>query len=273
MSETQAAVAPGPEVNPFDPANHSQGGGLWDGKTVTITSAVAKTEALKYGEKKGGGPVLDKKTGEPIIQTALYIKGIADGGDDKEREEVYSVGDKMAATPDGEGFTMKDGGPARFHANSNMGKFAAALKVSGFDLSVLYKDGKQRLKSGLVGARFAFKAEAKLGKDGKTLKDDKGYDKNVHLPVKFVGFATGVTRAAGNGSAAPVAGALDGKATAAVIKVLTEAGGSLTRAKLIQGIALAGATDPDTNGVLTLVVQDGFHKDKPWRYDGQQASL
>lgn len=271
MSETQTAAAPGPEVNPFDPANHSQGGGLWDGKTVTITSAVAKTEALKY---KNGDPVLDQKTKEPVIQTALYITGISDGGDDKERHEEYSVGDKMAATPDGEGFTMKDGGAAKFHANSNMGKFAAALKASGFDLSALYQGGKQRLKSGLTGARFVFKAEAKIGKDGKTIKDAKGYDKNVHLPVKFVGFATGVTRpAAGNGAAAPVAGALDGKASAAVIKVLTEAGGAVPRAKLIQGIALAGATDPDTNGILTLVVQDGWHKGKPWTYDGQQASL
>lgn len=271
MSETQMAAA---VANPFDSDNFSHGGGLWDGKTVTITSAVAKTERLN---NKDGSAYLDEKTRQPVFQTATYIKGISDGGDDKERHEEYSVGDKLVPTPDGEGFVSKDGTPPKFHANSNMGKFAAALKASGFDLSTMVVAGRQKL-SALVGARFMFKAEPKLGKDGKPIKDKKGYDKNVHLPVKFVGYAQGGgtrTAAAGNGVAATGAavGALDGKATGAVINALTAGGGKLTRAQLIQGIAQALSGDADSNTIIGLIVNDAFHKDKPWKYDGKEVSL
>lgn len=271
MTEVQTATAVA--ANPFDSDNFSHGGGLWDGKTVTITSAVAKTEQLK---NKDGSAYLDEKTRQPVYQTATYIKGISDGGDDKERHEEYSVGDKLMPTPDGEGFVSKDGTPPRFHANSNMGKFSAALKGSGFDLSKLVEGGRQKL-SALVGARFIFKAEPKLGKDGKPIKDKKGYDKNVHLPVKFVGYAQGggvrAAAPAGNGAAAAPAGALDGKATGAVLAALAAGGGKLTRAGLIQSIAQALSGDGDSNAIIGLVVNDAFHKGKPWQYDGKEASL
>lgn len=266
MSETQTAVVPA-TGNPFDPESFVHGGGLWDGKTVTITSAKAKTEALKYGD---GKPVVDAKTGEQSIQTALYITGIADGGDDKERHEEYSVGDKLAPTPDGEGFTMKDGSPAKFHANSNIAKFSAALRASGFDLSALVVDGRQKL-SKLTGARFVFKAEAKLGKDGKAVKDKKGYDKNIHLPAKFVGYAVGVV----GGSAAVAAGsdATSAKATDKVLAVLAGAGGKITRADLVRNLATTLAGDPDANAIITLSVLDSFHVGKPWKFDGSSLSL
>ena len=274
MSETQTQGQAA--FNPFDPDQFVHGGGLWDGKTVTITSAVAKTEALKYGD---GKPVLDAKTGQQSIQTALYLTGIADGGDDKERHEEYSVGGTLVPTPDGQGFVRPDGGPAKFHANSNMGKLAAALKASGFDIASLIDPvpggpPKQRLDR-LTGARFVFKAEAKLGKDGKAIKDKKGYDKHIHLPVKFVGYAQGVqAKPAGNGGVqAPAPGALDGKATGAVVAALTAAGGKATRADLVRGLAQSLAGDPDANAIIGLVVRDDFHKGKPWQYDGTQASL
>lgn len=267
MSETTVAAA-GAEYNPFEPEHQSKGGGLWDGKTVTITSAQARTEALKNGD---GSPVIDEKTKQQVIQTALYIKGIAEGGDDKERHEEYSAGDKMVAAPDGEGFVMKDGTPPKFHASSNIGKFTAALKGSGFDLSTLFANGKQKL-SGLVGARFVFKAEAKIGKDGKPIKDKKGYVKNIHLPIKYVGAAIGITAPKpGNGAVAPSNDALAVKAQGAVLAVL--ANGPLSRAELIRSLAIKLAGDADSNSVIGLVVRDDFHKGQPWVYDGLSAHL
>ena len=59
MTETQQAA----EFNPFDPANHATGGGLWDGKTVTITSAKAHTGPMT---RKDGSAVLDEKTKQRI---------------------------------------------------------------------------------------------------------------------------------------------------------------------------------------------------------------
>jgi len=274
--EVAAAVAG--SSNPFDPEQFAHGGGLWDGKTVTITSAVAKVEALTYGD---GKPVIDDRTKAQSLQTGLFIKGIADGGDDKERSETYGVGDKLVPTPDGEGFVAKDGGPVKFHANSGIAKFAAALKGSGFDLGSLVVDGKQKLGR-LVGARFVFKGEPKMGKDGKPLKDKKGYDKSAFYPVKFVGYAAatgsvataGVSAAhlgapAGNGAA--TASALGTKATGAVLAALAK--GPLTRADLVRTLAQQMAGDPDSNAVIGLVVRDDFHKGQAWKYDGVTASL
>lgn len=273
--------------NPFDPEAFATGGGLWDGKTVTITSARTVTEALKYGD---GKPVLDAKTGQPSIQTALKIKAIADGGDDKERSEDYSAGDKTVATPDGEGFVMKDGSPLKFHANSNIARFSAALKTAGFDIGtlvvrdangglVMLTPGTPRQQfSKLVGARFTMKGVPKLGKDGKPTKDKKGYDKNAFYPVKFVGYAQGAGVAAaapsvgGNGAAGGAsASALEQKAVEKVTVAL--AAGPLSRADLVRTLAQQLAGDADANGIIGLVVQDAFHQGKPWKWDNLKASL
>lgn len=270
MTETTTGAA----VNPLDPETFVHGGGLWDGKVVTITSAVAKSETLKHAD---GSVVVDDKTKAPVVQTALYIKGIADGPDDKERHEEYSAGEKVMPTPDGAGFVDKEtGGPPKFHANSNIAKLAAALKTSGFDLSVLWDAAarKQRFDK-LVGARFTMKASAKLGRDGKPLLDKKGFTKNIHLPVKFVGYATGVSAAAAAGSAPAGNGAatdaLGKKAETAVIGAL--ANGALKRADLVRALAQQLTGDPDANAIIALVVRDDFHTGKPWKYDGTQASL
>jgi hypothetical protein len=262
MTETTQAA-----YNPYDSDTFQHGGGLWDGKVVTITSAIAKTEALTYGD---GKPVIDDKTKQQSIQTGLVISGIADGEDDKERRETYSVGDKLVPTPDGEGFVARDGGPPKFHANSNMAKFASALKASGFDISKLVAvDGRQKL-SRLVGARFVFTAQPKIGRDGKPLRDKKGYDKNIYLPVKFVGYAgEGATAPAGNGAAG--GSGLREKATAKVLAAL--ANGPLTRADLVRTLAQQLQGDADANAIIGLVVNDNFHKGQAWKYDGTQASL
>jgi hypothetical protein len=262
---TDSMTGAGAEYNPFDSENFAHGGGLWDGKTVTITRAVCKTEALAY---KDGKPVIDAKTGKQSIQTALFISGIAEGADDKERTETYSAGDRLEPMPDGEGFKSKDGGPVKFHANSNLGKLAAALSASGFDTRTLLVGGKQKF-SNLVGARFVFKGEAKMGKDGKPILDKKGYEKNTFLPVKFLGMTAGMGGSVGAAGAAP--GALDEKAIAAVCTALGK--GPLTRTALVRTLATQLVGDPDANNIIGLVVRDDFHRGKPWKYDGTTASL
>lgn len=279
MSETQAVAggAVDPNYNPFDSDNFSHGGGLWDGKTITITSAKAKREALKYGD---GRPVLDAKTGQQSVQIALYLTGISDGGDDKERHEEYSVGGKLEPTADGEGFVDPSGAAPRFHANSNIGKFSAALKSSGFPVATLIDrnpDGTIRMRfSRLVGARFVMKAEPKLGQDGKPLKDKKGYGKNVHLPVKYVGQATGGAVSAGGAAAGAVASPHNGKASAAVLEALAAApGNTLTRVDLVRTLAgkFQGAGDPDANAIIGLVVRPEWHTGQAWKTDGVSVSL
>lgn len=274
MTEQQAAAAA--DVNPFDSDQFVSGGGLWDGKVVTITSAVAKTAALT---RKDGTPVLDDKTKQQIVQTALYITGISDGPSEKERHEEYSVGDKLAPTPDGRGFIDKaTGGAPKFHANSNFAKLLGALKIAGFPVGELYDVATrtQRLDR-LTGARLMFKASPKLGKDGKPIKDQKGYDKSIHLPVQFVGRAAGsvgggavAAGVGGNGAASP----LIDKAASAVLGALAAAPETkLTRADLIRTLAQTLAGDPEANGIIGLVVRDDFHTGKPWVYDGTHASL
>ena len=254
------------DYNPLNPDTFSHGGGLWDGKTVTITSAAARRQPLTYGD---GTAVIDAKTKEQSILNALFITGIADGGDDRERHEEYSVGDKCVPTPDSEGFTALEGGLPKFHANSNMGKFAAALKASGFDISTLLVAGKLKF-SNLVGARFVMKGEPKIGRDGKPVTDKKGYGKNAHYPVKFVGYTTAAaTGAKPNGG---VGGdALRTKAAGAVVKAL--AGGPLSRADLVRTLAQTLAGDPESNSIIGLVIRDDFHAGQPWKYDGITVSL
>lgn len=292
MSETQTSSAA--EYNPFDEANASQGGGLWDGKTVTITSAVPKQEALKYGAAKGGGPVLDKNGNQSIL-TALTLTGISEGSEsDKERHEEYSVGDKITVGPGG--FAMKDGSALKFHTNSNFWKLRTALTASGFDIgSLLVRDAagaivyiapgvpKQDYNK-LVGAKFVFKAEAKLGKDGKSIKDGKGYDKSAHFPVKYLGTGGVAARPAGNGNGSAAPSALEDKAVSAVLKALAAAKddkgvptGKLVRSDLVRALSaqLKAEGEPDqvANGIIGLAVQDSWHAGKSWKYDGLAASL
>lgn len=260
--------------NPFDPANHSQGGGIWGDKIVTITRSRAVREALTY---KDGTPVpqTDRKTGQAIpgtqqIQIGWEITGIVEG-QDKERKEVYSVGERMDPTPDGEGFVMKDGAPLKFSANSNAGKFSAALAAAGFDLSLLFPNGQQKL-SALTGARIMFKGEVKKGQDGKALKDKKGYEKMLFLPSKMMGFATGASAALA--AAQPTGGALADKAAGAVMSALAAAPeNKLSRADLVRTLANSLAGDQDVNSIIGLVVRDDFHKGRAWKFDGLMASL
>lgn len=253
--------------NPFLEENILQGGGgLWDGKNVTILRAKTMIDRLTRGD---GSVVLDEKTGEPAVRHCLEIMGVSEDSD-AERRETYSAG-SIFPTPDGEGFQLADGTPAMFHKNCEMTKFAAYLRDSGFDVTKLWDEKTTSMKaSALVGAQFLFVAEAKFDKDGKAKVNKKGYTENRFFPQKFLGFKAGV----GGTAPAPVNTELHDKAVGTVLQILSEAGKKVGRAELVRKVSAALAGDSDSNKVIALVTRDDFHNgDVPWTRDSTGYTL
>lgn len=252
--------------NPFDPENLTHGGGLWDGKTVTILTAKAELDHIKYGD---GKPVISERDGQPLIKNVIAITGIADE-EEKERRETYSVG-MLIPTADGESFVHPQTGEAsHFNEKSDAGKLTRYLKDSGFDISLLWDDAAQKLKlSGLVGARFVMAGEAQKDKEGKVKINKKGYENQKFYPVQFMGFKPGV----GNTTPQSNASELRDKAVEVVLDIIGEAGGKIGRADLVRKISGKMAGDPRANKVLALVTRDDFHKDVPWTRDATGFSL
>lgn len=257
------------DANPFDTSTLAKGGGLWDGKTITVISAKATIDHLKYGD---GSPVIDSRTGEPSRRNVIEIVGIAED-EEKERRETYSVG-RLIPTADGEGFLTPEGTQAPFSEKSEAGKFATALEAAGYDKSVLWDDKAKKTRlSALAGATFRMKGEARLDKDGNIKKNKKGYEEQKFYPVEYLG-----QKAGGNGHAstttAPGNGiAIRDKAVDTVTSLLAANNGTLTRTDLIRKLSEALAKDTDCNKVLALVVREEFHKDVPWKRNGTTLVL
>jgi hypothetical protein len=254
-------------VNPLDDVNFTSGGGLWDGKSITVLQSGTDVDLLAY---KDGSPVIDSRTGEQSKRNVWKIVGQAED-EDRERQETYSLG-SLVPTPDGEGFVKGDGTLGKLHSNSEAGKLAAAIKASGYDVNKLYdaKTGKTLL-SKLVGATFTFKAEPKLDKDGNIKKNKKGYTENRFFPVAFVGQKDGV--GAGGNGAVKVDADLLAFATKTVTTILNENGGTLSRAGLTKEISTMLKGDPRNVAVISLVIKDEFYEDSPIKREGTQLSL
>jgi hypothetical protein len=254
--------------NPFDEANFVSGGGLWDGKTVTILTAKAVIDRLTNAD---GSSVINERTGQPATKNVLAITGIADE-DEAERRESYSAGG-LVPTADGDGFIKPDGTPSGFHKGCEMAHFSKCIKDAGFPIASLWDEEAQHMRVGrLVGARFVFKGQPTLDKDGKQKKNKKGYDVLKFYPVQFVGMkaGSGATTSAGESSAAD----LREKAVEVVLGILTAAeGGKVGRAELVRKVSAAMAGDQRCNKVLALVTRDDFHKDVPWTRDATSFSL
>jgi len=252
--------------NPFNPENLSHGGGLWDGKTVTILTAKAELEHLKFGD---GRPVISERDGQPAIKNVIAITGLADE-EETERRETYSVG-MLIPTADGESFVHpKTGEVGQFNDKSEAGKLTTYLAGSGFDTTLLWDDAAQKMKlSGLVGAQFVMAGEAQKDKDGKVKVNKKGYENQKFYPVQFVGFKAGVAKTAPQSNASE----LRDKAVEVVLEIIGEAGGKIGRADLVRKISGKMAGDPRANKVLALVTRDDFHKDVPWTRDATGFSL
>lgn len=252
--------------NPFDEANFVSGGGLWDGKTVTILTAKCIIDRLTNAD---GSAVINERTGQPATKNVLAITGLADE-DEAERRETYSAGG-LVPTADGEGFLKPDGTPSPFHKGCEMAHFSKLIKDGGFDTSTLWDEEAQRMRmSRLVGTRFIFKGEQTLDKDGKPKKNKKGYDVLKFYPVQFVGMKAGAATVTATES---TANELRDKAIEVVLGILTEAGGKVGRAELVRKVSAAMAGDVRCNKILALVTRDDFHKDVPWTRDATSFSL
>ena len=246
--------------NPFLDENMSEGGGgLWDGKTVTILSAKAEIRQAT------------KTDGTSFTQHVLSLVGIADDSE-RERREDYSAGLTAVPQGDGNGFTLPEG--KGFFKTSNVAEFLRRLAKSGFDMSKLFDEstGKQNL-SALAGTRFTFVGVERKDAQGnvkksKSKKNDKEYIQYHFYPETFVGFKGGQT-------AAPKAnGALREKATGVVTELLAGAENqTLTRANLVRNLATRLAGDADSNAIIALVVKDDFHAGQAWKRDGTTISL
>ena len=251
--------------NPFDEANFISGGGLWDGKTVTILGAKCIIDRLTNAD---GSSVINDRTGEPAVKNVLAITGVADE-EEAERRETYSAG-ALVPTADGDGFVRPDGTPQAFHKGCEMAKFSKSIKDGGFQIASLWDDEAQQMRvSRLVGARFVFKGEPTLDKDGKPKKNKKGYDVMKFYPVQFTGMKAGATGTVTESGAND----LRDKAVEVVLDVLTAAGGKIGRAELVRKVSAAMAGDPRCNKVLALVTRDDFHKGVPWTRDATGFSL
>jgi len=245
-------------MNPFDPAGFATGGGLWDGKTVTITAAYFGLQTDYLGQ-----PFADRETGQSVDRHGLIIKGIGEG-DETERREQYGLG-RLKGTADGEAFAKADGTPEALHNMSGAAKFFEALAKSGFDMSRIYAGGVGRI-SGLIGAKIEFVGVAKLNDDGTPLLSKSGkYQQQYFYPGRTVGYLAKT----GNGTT----DALVQKCRAIVKGLL--AGGPISRVDLVRAIATHLKGDPDSTALVSLVVQDAFLKAEGtgWTYNGSQLSL
>ena len=252
-------------VNPLDDDNFITGGGLWDGKTITVLGSEIGLEHIKYGD---GSPWLDKD-GQPGVRRVWRVTGTAED-EDRERSETYSIGG-LQPTADGEGFTNpRDGTPGKLHVTSEAGRFASALKKAGYDVAGLFNNKTGlTVVSRLIGARITFKAEPKLTKDGKVKTNKKGYVENYFFPQAYVGQAAGL----GKGNGAVVDPDLQAFAQQKVVELLTENGGSMARADLFKNINKKLSGDARAVAVVGLLAQDGFYVDSPVVREGTQVKL
>lgn len=249
--------------NPFAEENFVSGGGLWDGKVITIIEAKTEIDALKYGD---GSPVLND--GQPAVRNVLSIVAIADG-DERERRETYSAG-SVIPTADGEGFTKADGSPAVFHSSTQIARFIKG--AVGFDWGKLWDPatGRQYFRK-LVGARFEMKGVEKKDKNGKVKTHDyngKKYTDYEYYPVRFVGYKAGAPA-----TTKPASDVL-AKGRQVVLDLLAASdGGKLTQVEVVRGIGAKMNGDPDRVAIVSLVTKPEFHDGAPWKRDGSTLTL
>ena len=218
--------------DPFAEENAASGGGLWDGKTVTILGVQTAVSLLTKREGDQLVPYIDSRTGQQVSRNELIIVGLAED-EDKERKESYSAG-SLRPTEDGLGFESADPTkPTQVHKNSELFKFGAYLKAGGFDTSQFYSGGKLNF-SALKGARIIFKGEDVLDKNGKPKKNAKGYTNQKFWPRQYVGQAAGV-------SAGPKGNGYTAEFDVTVVEVLTKNGGSLKQHELVRNLSMDAA--------------------------------
>lgn len=248
-------------VNPFDSDNFRSGGGLWDDKVVTIVGSSTTIDLFRNSD---GTPWLND-SGEQGKSHVWAIVGIAED-EDKERRMTYSIGN-LIPTHDGEGFTKEDGTYASLHKTTGAGKFAAALKASGFDVNKLFVDGKPKV-SALIGAQFRFKGVERLNRDG-SVKMKNNFPVVDFYPTQFIGYKAGSQTSAGNGATQE----LKDKAYNVVSELLNENGGSMKQADLVRALSAKLGGGKDTAAIAGIITREDFYTSTGITRKGTTISL
>lgn len=248
--------------NPFLKENMKVGGGLWDGKNITITVSNTEVEWIKY---KDGTSYIDTQTGKPAFINVWALAGIADD-EENERKQTYSLG-RFVPTKDGQSFvdpnTQEIG---ELSQSCEAAMLSNALEETGYDMSQLFDETSGLATVGrLVGATFTFQAVQKLTQSGKPKDNKNGYPDNRFFPTVFVG-QTGVK---GNGA---VDSALFDFATSTVTDILKSNGGTLKRADLVKEISAKLRSDSRSAATVILVTKEEFFQGNIKR-DGTSISL
>lgn len=257
MSETQS------DFNPYAADQMPEGGGLT--REIIVTSAKYVLYPMKF---KDGSPVIDKQTKQPSFFVGAQIEAIRVGDTEGKVEKYeFSAGKKGKPSADGEVLLGEDGKPARIYKTSNWGKAVEKLRAGGLQAEVLYP----RL-SALTGARLTMAGENKIGADGKPKTHEyngKTYNDIEWFPEKYNGGAGSRAEVA----AGPSADALTQKAEAAVVAILTEAGGAVERKDVIRALGTNLKGDADAVKITTLFARQDFHTGRPWVFDAATSTL
>jgi hypothetical protein len=245
--------------SPYHPDNMSSGGGRWDEQVVQITGAKFIVDLLKY---KDGRPVPQKRDGKDIPGTQAFkniilLKGIP-VGKEKEQERKLSTGG-MVPSADGEMLVPPPDRPTlQLNDGTDAGKFFAGLTEAGFDVDSLYPK-----ISALVGTRLLFKEDPVLDGKGQPKKSKDGrFTETVPVPLAVVEGGTSAPVAEGNGAT--------DEADKAILELLES--GPQTKVQVLAALSAKFAGNPLGNSIIGAVVDDGYHKDKPWKFDGTTLS-
>jgi hypothetical protein len=232
----------------FDPEGFAVGGGLLDDADVLVKSARFQHFTYPSGE----------------VTTALMA--ILEDAESKVHEQVYSVGDPEKFAPSEDGSKVLLTGTANsINAKSNFAQFVKSLIDSGVPRTLFQTDNIGVLD----GLRIHVVGVAQKDKDGKVIKNAKGFDRTLLLASKLIALpgekpaaapktaapkatkaATGAPATA-SAPAAPAAGPVSqeiaDKAVQYIAQVAVKQGGSVPRAKVSALVFQAAMVAKDTD--------------------------
>lgn len=219
----------------FDPEAFAVGGGLLDDADVLVKSA--RFQHFSY-------------PGSNEVTTALMT--ILEDAEGKIHEQPYSVGNPEKFAPSEDGSKVLLTGTANsINAKSNFAQFVKSLIDAGVPRTLFQTDDIRVLD----GLRVHVVAVAQKDKDGKTIKNAKGFDRTVLLASKLIALpgekptaaakttapkgtkaATGAPATA-KAPAAPAAGVevtqeIADKAVGYIAQVAAKQGGTVARSKV-----------------------------------------
>lgn len=180
--------------------------------------------------------------------------------DDREKTQFteVSTGKKAGPGPDGEYLVdPKTGKETNPVASTAFTKSMADLKANGFDLKTLYPK-----ISILVGYRVIFKGVPRVDRDG--LQKTHVYNGETYKDYDFVPYE--VVGKAGEWVSAPT-GEAAVIAEKAIVELLNEQS-PIKKVELIEKLNEKLAGNPLVNEAVLFALDDNFHDNKPWGFDG-----